>query len=114
MPATTGAQAIAVTPATSISKDDSRIMTGCNSRNTSKSRNESNNRTANSVWTPAKAGTLAKVKKPAKACREANHIRYNIYIRDESSRDYWNTMDVARISRKVSSSREDSNKQQER
>ncbi len=76
MPATTGTRAIAVTLATSISKDDSRIMTAPNSRNASKSRNKSNNRTANSVLTPAKAGTLAKVKKPATACREANHIRY--------------------------------------
>jgi hypothetical protein len=76
MPATTGTQAIAVTPAISISKDDSRIMTAPNSRNASKSRNESNNRTANTVENPAKAGTLAKVKRQATACREANHIRY--------------------------------------
>jgi hypothetical protein len=76
MSATRGAQSIAVTPATSISKDNSRIMTAPNSRNASKSRNESNNRTANTVGNPVKAGTLAKVKRPATACREANRIRY--------------------------------------
>jgi hypothetical protein len=47
------------------SKDDSNIITAHNSRNTNNIRNESNNRTANTLWTPAKAGMLAKIVKPA-------------------------------------------------
>jgi hypothetical protein len=38
----------------------------------SNSRNESNARTANTVGTPKTAGMLAKVMKPATACREDN------------------------------------------
>jgi hypothetical protein len=68
-----GTQATALTPATSNSKDDSNIMTAHNSRNQSRNRNESKNKTANTVGTPGKAWTLAKVVKPATACREANH-----------------------------------------
>jgi hypothetical protein len=45
-------------------------MTADNSRNASNSRNESNSRTANIVGTPTIAGMLAKVMKPATACRE--------------------------------------------
>jgi hypothetical protein len=40
---------------------------------TSNSRNESNSRTANTVGTPTTAGMLAKVMKPATACREDNN-----------------------------------------
>jgi hypothetical protein len=49
-------QGTAVTLATSISKD-----------------------VVNTVGTPAKAGTLAKVVKPATACRKANYLRDTIY-----------------------------------
>ncbi len=46
-------------------------MTAHNCRDASNSRNESNNKTANTVATPEKAGMLAKVVKPATACRKA-------------------------------------------
>jgi hypothetical protein len=67
MPVTAGMQAIALTPATSKIKDDSNSITAHNSRN------ESSNKTANTKRMPAKAGILAKVVKPATACREANY-----------------------------------------
>jgi hypothetical protein len=63
MRATAGTQATAVTPAT---------------RN---NRNDSSNRSASTVGMPTKAGTLAKVVKPATACRKANYSRDTIYIR---------------------------------
>jgi hypothetical protein len=66
-------QAAAVTTAARNSKDDSNNMTAHNSRNASNSRNESNIRTANAVGTPITAQMLAKVKKPATACREDNN-----------------------------------------
>ncbi len=63
--------------------------------------------------TPAKAGMLAKVVKPAIACREVNYSRDTVKIRDDSSsRDNRNIMGVIcnRTSRtdcrKVSNSRE--------
>ncbi len=62
-----------MTPATSKSKDDSNSISAHNSRNKSNSRNESSNRTANTIRMPAKAGMLAKVVKPATACRETNY-----------------------------------------
>jgi hypothetical protein len=65
--------AVAVMTATSNSKDDSNNMTAQNSRNASNSRIESNSRTANTVGTPTIAGILAKVMKPATACREDNN-----------------------------------------
>jgi hypothetical protein len=46
-------------------------MAAYNSRNASNSRNESNSRAANTVDAPTIAGMLAKVMKPATACREA-------------------------------------------
>ncbi len=61
-----------MTQITIISKDDNNGMTAHNSRNTSNSRNERNNRTANTAGTPAKAGMLSKVVKPATACKEIN------------------------------------------
>jgi hypothetical protein len=60
------------TTATSNSKDDNNNMSNHNSRNASNSRNESNSRTANTVGMPT-AGMLAKVMKPATACREDNN-----------------------------------------
>jgi hypothetical protein len=79
MPATARMQATAVMPATSKSKDDSNSMTAqCpTQQNTRNSRNESNNRTVNTVGQP-KARMLAKVVKPATACREANCSRDTI------------------------------------
>jgi hypothetical protein len=63
--------------------------------NASNSRNESNNRTINTVGVPAKAGMLAKVVKPATACREANYSRDTIDIREDSrSRDNRHIMNV--------------------
>jgi hypothetical protein len=63
--------------------------------------------------TLAKAGMLAKVVKPATACREVNYNRGTVKIRDDSSsRDNRNIMDVIcnrtcrTDSRKVSNSRE--------
>jgi hypothetical protein len=63
--------------------------------------------------TPAKAGMLAKVVKPAIACREVKYSRDTVKIRDDSSSmDNRNIMDVisSRTSRtdgrKVSNSRE--------
>jgi hypothetical protein len=41
--------------------------------NASNSRNENDNRTANTVGTPTTAGMLAKVVRPATACRVANN-----------------------------------------
>ncbi len=86
---------------------------------THNNRNACNNRTAITIWTPANAGMLAKVVRPATAFREANYSRDTVKIRDVSiSRDKRNIMDVissrtARTdSRKVSNSREDSNIQQ--
>ncbi len=58
---------------TSNSKEDSNNMTAHNSRYTSNSRNESNSRIATHVGTPTIAGMLAKVMKPATACREDNN-----------------------------------------
>ncbi len=75
MSATVGMPAIAVTPATSNSKDDSNSMTVHNSRNAS-------NRTANTVGMPAKAGMLENLAKPATTCREANYSRDTVNIRD--------------------------------
>jgi hypothetical protein len=46
---------------------------------TSNSKNDGSNRSANTVGTPAKAGTLAKVVKPATACRKANYSRDTIH-----------------------------------
>jgi hypothetical protein len=66
-------------------------MTDHNSRNTNNSRNESNYRTANTVWTPAKAGMLAKVAKPATSCIEANSSR------DSRCKDNRIIMDVISI-----------------
>jgi hypothetical protein len=78
-------------------------MTAHKSRNASNSRNESNNTTANTLWTPAKAGMLAKVVKPA--FREANCSRDSIKIRDDSSsRDNRNIMNV--ISSRTSTAEE--------
>ncbi len=54
--------------------------------------NESSNRNANPVGTPSKAGTLARVVKPVKACRNANYSRDTIYIRNNSSRDVNNSI----------------------
>jgi hypothetical protein len=48
---------------------------------------------------PTKAGTLAKVVKPATACRKANYSRDTNYIRNDSNRDV-NSSRTARISRK--------------
>ncbi len=56
-------------------------MTGHNSRNANNSRNESNSRTANTVGTPTTAGMLAKVIKPATACREDNNSIDTINMR---------------------------------
>jgi hypothetical protein len=67
-PAIAGRQATAVTTASSNSSDSNSMA----ARNI---RNESNNRTVNTVETQAKAGTLAKVVKPATAYREANYSR---------------------------------------
>jgi hypothetical protein len=50
-------------------------MTAYINRNASNSRNESNSRTTNTVGTPTTAGIIAKVMKPATACRE---IKNNI------------------------------------
>jgi hypothetical protein len=58
-------------------------MTVHNSTNASNRWKDSNNRTANTLWTPAKAGMLAKVVKPA--CRVANYSRDTVKIRDDSS-----------------------------
>ncbi len=84
----TAMQAVAVTPlpATSNNKDDSNSMTALNSMNAGNSRNESNNRIANTVGTPTTAGMLAKVMKPATACREDNNNMASINIR-KGSRD---------------------------
>jgi hypothetical protein len=82
MQATAVTQAATITQATSKSKDDSNFMTVHNSRKARNSRNDSNNRTANTVWTPVKARMLAKVVKPAAACREANYSRDTVKIRD--------------------------------
>ncbi len=62
-----------MTQATSNSKDNSNNIIAHNSRNTSNSRNESNSRTAKTVWMPLTVGMLAKVVKPATACREDNN-----------------------------------------
>jgi hypothetical protein len=63
MLATSGTRATAVTQATAVKPATS------------------NSRSANTVKMPAKAGTLAKVVKPATACRKANYSRDTIYIR---------------------------------
>ncbi len=60
-------QAAVVTTATSNSKGDSNNMAAYNNRNASNSRIESNSRIANTI------GMLAKVMKPATACREENN-----------------------------------------
>jgi hypothetical protein len=70
--AATVLQIVALTPATSNSKDDSNHMTH-NHRFASNSMNESNSRTANTVGTPTTAGTIAKVMKPLPECREDKH-----------------------------------------
>ncbi len=58
------------------------------SRNASNSMNEIKNRTANTIWMPAKEGMIAKVVKPATACREANYSMDTGKLRDGiSSRD---------------------------
>jgi hypothetical protein len=62
MEATAVRQAAAVTPATSKSKDDSNSMT------------------AYTFGTPTVAGMLAKLVKPATACREANNNMDTIHI----------------------------------
>jgi hypothetical protein len=96
MQATAGMQATALMPATSNSKEVINSMTAHNNMNTSSSRNESNIRTTNTVWTPAKAGMLTQVVKPATACRETNYSRDTINIRDDSSRDNRHIMDINR------------------
>jgi hypothetical protein len=70
--ALTVTQAAAVTTTTSSTEDDSNDTTTHNNRNASNSWNESNSRTANKVRTPTTAGILAKVMRPATACREDN------------------------------------------
>ncbi len=55
------------------SKDDSNNMIAYNNRNANNSRNESKSRTANTVGTSTIAGMMAKVMKPATACREDNN-----------------------------------------
>jgi hypothetical protein len=47
--------------------------------------NESKNRIADTIWTPAKEGMLAKVVKPATACREAKYSMDTGKLRDGSS-----------------------------
>jgi hypothetical protein len=65
--------------------------------NASNSRNEGNNSTANTAGTTAKAGMLAKVVKPATACRETNYSRDTINIREDSkSRNNLHIMKVSR------------------
>jgi hypothetical protein len=71
MQATAVMQAGAVTPATSNSKDDSNCMTIHNRRNKRNSRNESKKRADNTGGTPAKAVILAKLVKPATACKDS-------------------------------------------
>ncbi len=84
---------------------------------TSNSRKNSSIPDANTVGgfqhrrgTPTNAGTLAKVLKPATACRKTSYSRNTIYIRNDNSRDV-NSSRTARISREVSNSREASNLQ---
>jgi hypothetical protein len=72
-------QIVALTPATSNSKDDSNHMTH-NHRIASNSMNESNSRTANTVGTPTTEGTIAKVMKPLPAW-EDKHIMDTINMR---------------------------------
>jgi hypothetical protein len=74
-------QAAALAPATSNSKDESNNMTPHNNRNASNSRNESNSSTANTVRMPITAGIIAKVMKPATACREDINNKNTIDIR---------------------------------
>jgi hypothetical protein len=59
-------------PTTSNSKDGSNNRTAYKNRNASNSRNESNSRIANREGMPTTAGMIAKVMKPATACREEN------------------------------------------
>jgi cysteine synthase len=63
LPAAVGIQAIAVTPATSNSKDDSNSMTAHNSRNaaTASMKATTATATANTIETSAKAWMLGKV-----------------------------------------------------
>ncbi len=68
-------QAAALPPATSNSKDESDNMTAHNNRNAS------NSRTANTVGMPITAGMIAKVMKPATACREDINNKNTIDIR---------------------------------
>ncbi len=59
------------------------------------SRNESNNKTTNIVGTTEKAGMLAKVVKPATACREAIHSKIPLLLwMVGAAGDYRNIMDV--------------------
>jgi hypothetical protein len=74
-------QAAALPPATSNSKDESNNMTAHNNRNANNSRNESNSRTTNTVGMPITAGMIAKVTKPATACREEINNKNTIDIR---------------------------------
>jgi len=78
-------QAAAVTPATSNSNDESNSTTVHKSRNVSYNRNLRNNRTTNTVGAPTTEEMLAKVMKPAPACREDNNNMDTINIRDGSS-----------------------------
>jgi hypothetical protein len=61
-------------------KNESKRMTAHNSRDASNSRNESNNETNNTVGTPEKAGMLALVVKPTKACREAIYSKIPLIL----------------------------------
>jgi hypothetical protein len=76
MPATTGMQEIAVMQTIAVTPA------------TSNSRNESSNRNANTVGKPTKAETLIKVVKTATTYGKASLCsRDSIYIRNDSSRD---------------------------
>jgi hypothetical protein len=71
----------AVTPLTSSSKDNSNNMTAHNTRKESNSRNDSNSRTNSTVGMPTLAGMLAKLMKPATACRDDNNNMGTINMR---------------------------------
>ncbi len=83
-------------------------MTAHNSRNASNSRNKSNNRTANTISTSANAGILAKVVKPATACREGNYSRDILKTKEMTKGTSWmSSVTAGTGSRKVSNSRKD-------
>ncbi len=83
-------------------------MTAHNSRNESNSRNKSINWTTNTISLSAKAGILAKVVKPATACREGNYSRDSVKNTKLTIGTSWlSSVTAGTISRKVSNSRKD-------